>query len=216
MRRASRDPEPRLLFPQPVSVGGARSSGWWWPEPGGGWVSRTRRAASAWPGLPEPVAPSNPKLGESRGAADVGRVQPRAPLSRRGAPLPRPGLRAGPGGSGPPARRGPWRDGGRAHLPPGKLSRDFSKLPLAEDLLPWLPPLLAFHSPPPPIVPTHGGPGPGRRRGLLQTWSCHSLPFLPRAYFSVAKKKSRGERIVGRVEAGSGRDFKVEGSSFET
>lgn len=182
MRRASRDPEPRLLFPQPVSAGGARSSGWW-PEPGGGWVSGTRRAASAWPGRPETFetaarTPTWERAEPRRTWAGSGS----APRSRAGGLLSRGPAYAGPGGSGPPGRRGPLRGGGRAHQPPGKLSRDFSKLLFAEDPHPWLPPLLVFHPPPPSIVPTHGGPGPGRRRRLLQTWSCHCPSFRERTF----------------------------------
>lgn len=50
-----------------------------------------------------------------------------------------------------------------------------------------------LYFPPPSIVPTHGGPGPGRCYRLLQTWSCHSPTHRERT-FLIAKKKV-GESI---------------------
>lgn len=99
----------------------------------------------------------------------------------------------GPGGSGPPARRGPLRGGGRAHLPPGRLLRDFSKLPLAEDIPQWLPPLLSCTSLLPPlsplmVVPAQAGATDFCRRGAVTV-----LPTESALFFS--KEKSRGGRI---------------------
>lgn len=139
----------------------------------------------------------SPKLGESRAAADVGRVQTRAPLPRPGVPLPRPGLRAGPGGSGPPARRGPLRGGGRAHLPPGRLPprlpSSHSRRTFPCDCLPFCLVLSSsLHCP-------HSWWS--RPRPAPPTFVDVELSVLPtESVLFFSKEKSGGERI-GKVEA---------------
>lgn len=135
------------------------------------------------PGLDVPKRrPLEPQVGRepSRG----GRGQGTAP---------RPG--AAPGGSSPtawPTRRARWQRPARATWPsegrrPGPPTTwqalpGLFQAPTRGGPSPVAASPLVFHSPPPSIVPTHGGPGPGRRRQLVQTWSCHCPSFRERTF----------------------------------
>lgn len=186
--RPRRDLEPGLLFPQPVSVGGARRAGWW-PEPSGGWVSRSSRTASAWPRRPEPVAPRAPswERAEPRrtwaGSSPAPRCRARGFLSRG------PAYALGRVAAARPrdvALRGAAA-GPTCHL--AGFPRDFSKLPLAEDLPQWLPPLLSCTSLLPPlspllVVPAQAGAADFCRRGAVT-----ALPTESVLFFGKEKKK---------------------------
>lgn len=203
MWRPRRDLEPELLFSQPVSVGGARRAGWW-PEPSGGWVSRSSRTASAWPRRPEPVAPRAPSWDEPRrtwaGSSPAPRCRARGFLSRG------PAYARGPVAAARPrdvALRGAAA-GPTCHLAgfPETFPSSHSRRIFPSGCLPFC---LVFpsslHCPhswwswPRPAPPTFAD---------VEL----SQPFLRRTYFSLAKKKkSRGE-VFERWKPGEGKTFK--------
>lgn len=151
MRRAGGGPQSRdcSLFPHsrcPWGSRGARASGRGvgWPE-----APTSHYLAGVW-GAPRLAGA---KLCEGWAVAGASRVRPRAPQPRPGATLRRPGLRAGPRGSGRSGRRGPVRGGGGAHLPLGWPSQDFLEHPVARraqhsGCLLFLPLPSSLHCPP--------------------------------------------------------------------
>lgn len=77
------------------------------------------------------VSPRGRQLMGSLGRSENRQGPAPRPSALPGATTSRPGLCAGPGGSGQRGRRGPLRGGGWAHLPPGWPSRDFLEPPIA-------------------------------------------------------------------------------------